>query len=127
MVLLRNLITEFTLLLLLLLQLLLLLFVTTFVWDIYNYRSTSEANHISRLYCAAAILWLRYMVRVLLFSILNTFTTVLPSYYLLLLLLFLFFFCLLLLLLLLFKSVKTIILWCICNCSIFVMISEYQS
>jgi hypothetical protein len=72
------------------------------------------------MYCAAAILWLRYAVHVLLFSILNTFTLVLLSSASSSTSFFLF-------LLLLIKNVKTIIQWCIYNCPIFVMLSSHQS
>jgi hypothetical protein len=72
MALLVNLITKVTLLLL-------LLFVITFMQGIYNY--ISETNHASRVYCLAAILWLQYMVRVMLLSMLNVLCFNINTYY----------------------------------------------
>jgi hypothetical protein len=55
----------------LLLLLLLLLFATTFMQCIYN--CMPETNHVSRVYSAEAVMYLQFMLRVMLFSMLNMF------------------------------------------------------
>jgi hypothetical protein len=44
-------------------------FVITSVQGTYNH--ILETNHVSRVYCVAAVLWLKYMVPVMLFPMLN--------------------------------------------------------
>jgi len=47
-----------------------------------NYNYTPETNHVSNVYSVAAVLYLQFVLRVLLFRILNkfcTFTSVLPE------------------------------------------------
>jgi hypothetical protein len=46
-----------------------IIFVITFTQDIYNY--VPETNHIPKLYTAAAILLLQYMVHIMLFPMIN--------------------------------------------------------
>jgi hypothetical protein len=51
--------------------LLLLLFVIPFIQGVYNYILLPKANHASRLYSAAAILWLQCTLHIMLFPMLN--------------------------------------------------------
>ena len=55
------------------LLLLLLLFVITFMQGIYNY--VPETNHVSRVYCVAAVASLQCVLYVMLFRMLNMFCT----------------------------------------------------